>query len=54
LPASAIDSDIAEQDLERARGESESGDRFHRDQFRKDVHWAEARIRACKLQQEIS
>ena len=51
LPASQISAEDAEADLSQAR-ESDSGDRSRREQARKDIHWAEARIRASRLHLE--
>ncbi len=54
LPATQINADAAEDDLARARSVSDSGDRHLREQSRKDIHWAETRIRASRLQREAS
>jgi F-type H+-transporting ATPase subunit epsilon len=51
LPAIEINAEDAEQDLVRARS-SESADRQSRDQSRNEIHWAETRLRASKLQRE--
>lgn len=47
-----IDAAVAEADLESARERSESGDRTERLRARKDIAWAEARLRAIRLQRE--
>lgn len=50
--ASEIDGDRAESDLANSRVAADSGEKSGRDQARTDVHWAEARLRALKLQRE--
>lgn len=54
LPATQINAEAAEEDLAKARSVSDNGDRHLREQSRKDIHWAEARIRASRLQREAS
>lgn len=54
LPATQINADAAEEDLAKARSISDNGDRNLREQSRKDIHWAETRIRASRLQREAS
>jgi F-type H+-transporting ATPase subunit epsilon len=50
LPASSINLADAEQKLTSARADADAHpDRAHREVLRKEVHWAEAQIRAAKL-----
>lgn len=50
VPGTAIDRAQAEQDLADARSQADTHpDRSLREVLRRDVHWAEARIRAAKL-----
>lgn len=52
MDAAEIDESQAEADLEAARGRSEGSDRHDRERARIDQHWAEARLRAARLQRE--
>jgi F-type H+-transporting ATPase subunit epsilon len=52
VPASQINAEDAEADLARARDASSTGDRQSRTQSLNEIHWAEARLRASKLQRE--
>ncbi len=53
LQASNIDVVAAENDLASSRAKADSDpDRSARELARKEVHWAEARIRAARLQSE--
>lgn len=47
-----VDTAAAEADLQAARRRSESPERAQREQARKDITWAEARLRAVRLQRE--
>lgn len=50
VPATSINLAEAEQQLTSARAEADAHpDRAHREVLRREVHWAEARIRAAKL-----
>lgn len=50
VPGTAIDRAQAEQDLADARSQADTHpDRSLREVLRREVHWAEARIRAAKL-----
>lgn len=52
VPARSISQEQAEEDLERARSVANGQDRHLKEQARLDIHWAEARIRASKLERE--
>jgi len=52
LPAMNISPEQAEADLEHARSVANGEGRHLKEQARADIHWAEARIRASKLQRE--
>jgi F-type H+-transporting ATPase subunit epsilon len=50
VPAASINLANAEQQLASARAEADAHpDRAHREVLRREVHWAEAQIRAAKL-----
>jgi F-type H+-transporting ATPase subunit epsilon len=50
VPAASINLANAEQQLTSARAEADAHpDRAHREVLRREVHWAEAQIRAAKL-----
>lgn len=51
VPATSINIEQAEEQLSSARAEADSHpDRTQREVLRREVHWAEARIRAAKLE----
>jgi len=52
VASTEIDVERAELDLEVAKAKADEGDRHQRERARKDVHWAEARLRAARLQRE--
>jgi len=53
MSASAVDDAAAGADYADSREKADTlPDRHQRDLARKEVHWAEARLRAAKLQRE--
>ncbi|CAN5486183.1 ATP synthase F1 subunit epsilon [soil metagenome] len=55
VEAKNVNVDVAESDLAEARSIADTHpDRHERDNARKSMHWAEARLRAAKLQSELA